>query len=137
VAELTGAEPKVTRIAEGVFRVEHDGGIDLVYVAGPPSRPWAFCKGRVFHGVDDAPRATAGHAGGIDAAQSIAAPMPATVLHVLVRPGDAVKKGDTLIVLEAMKMELPLRAPGEGTVVAVHCRDGEMVQADAVLLDLK
>ena len=62
--------------------------------------------------------------------------MPARVIRVLVQPGAAVKKGDTLVMLEAMKMELPIRAPADGKVAAVHCRDGELVQADAVLVDL-
>ena len=71
-----------------------------------------------------------------EGAQSISAPMPATVVKLLVKPGDAVKKGDTLVVLEAMKMELPLRAAGDATVTAVHCREGELVQPDAVLVEL-
>ena len=62
--------------------------------------------------------------------------MPATVVKLLVKPGDAVKKGDTLVVLEAMKMELPLRAAGDATVTAVHCREGELVQPDAVLVEM-
>ena len=62
--------------------------------------------------------------------------MPATVLKVLVAAGAEVKKGDTLVVLEAMKMELSIRATGDGTIVAVRCREGEMVQADTVLVDL-
>jgi acetyl-CoA carboxylase biotin carboxylase subunit len=71
-----------------------------------------------------------------DGAQSVAAPMPATVVKVLVKPGDRVAKGDTVVVLEAMKMELPLRAAGDATVKAVHCGEGELVQADAVLVEL-
>ena len=63
--------------------------------------------------------------------------MPATVLKVLVTPGAKVKKGDTLIILEAMKMELPLRAPGDATVTAIGCREGELVQADAILVELE
>jgi 3-methylcrotonyl-CoA carboxylase alpha subunit len=62
--------------------------------------------------------------------------MPARVIRILIQPGATVKKGDTLVMLEAMKMELPIRAPADGKVAAVHCRDGELVQADAVLLDL-
>ena len=71
-----------------------------------------------------------------EGAQSIAAPMPATVVKLLVKPGDAVKKGDTLVVLEAMKMELPLRAAGDATVTAVRCREGDLVQPDAVLVEM-
>jgi len=75
--------------------------------------------------------------GGSAAAAALTAPMPATVLKVHVKPGDAVRKGDTVVLLEAMKMELPLRAPADATVAAVHTRDGELVQADAVLVELQ
>jgi acetyl/propionyl-CoA carboxylase alpha subunit len=68
-------------------------------------------------------------------AADLTAPMPATVIKVSVKPGDAVKKGDAIVVLEAMKMELPLRASGDGVVSAVRCREGELVQADAVLVE--
>jgi biotin carboxyl carrier protein len=61
--------------------------------------------------------------------------MPATVIKVMVTPGDAVKKGDIVVVLEAMKMELPLRALGDGVVAAVRCREGELVAADAPLVE--
>jgi biotin carboxyl carrier protein len=61
--------------------------------------------------------------------------MPATVIKVHVRAGDAVKKGDIVVVLEAMKMELPLRALGDGIVSTVLCREGELVQADATLIE--
>jgi biotin carboxyl carrier protein len=63
--------------------------------------------------------------------------MPATVVRVLVEPGAKVARGDTLIVLEAMKMELPIRAPREGVVHAVHCSVGELVQPGSTLLDLE
>lgn len=50
--------------------------------------------------------------------------------------GTEVKKGNTLLVLEAMKMELPLRATADGRIDAVHCRAGELVQPATVLLEL-
>jgi 3-methylcrotonyl-CoA carboxylase alpha subunit len=81
-------------------------------------------------------RATRRRAAG-SAAGAITAPMPATVLKVHVSAGEPVKKGDTLVLLEAMKMELPLRAPGDATVAAVLCREGELVDADAVLVELR
>jgi len=68
---------------------------------------------------------------------TLTAPMPATVLKVHVRPGDRVKKGDIVVLLEAMKMELPVRAPADATVATVRCREGELVQADATLLELR
>jgi biotin carboxyl carrier protein len=66
---------------------------------------------------------------------SLSSPMPATVIRVEVAPGDAVVAGQTLLVLEAMKMELPVRAPGAGEVRAVHCKPGDLVQPDVSLID--
>jgi 3-methylcrotonyl-CoA carboxylase alpha subunit len=66
---------------------------------------------------------------------ALTAPMPATVIKVQVKPGDTVKKGDIVLVLEAMKMELPMRALGDGVVAAVRCREGELVAADATLVE--
>jgi 3-methylcrotonyl-CoA carboxylase alpha subunit len=67
---------------------------------------------------------------------SLAAPMPGTVLRVLVAPGDRVAAGQTLVLLEAMKMELAVAAPGDGTVSAVHVEPGQLVQAGAALAEL-
>jgi biotin carboxyl carrier protein len=63
--------------------------------------------------------------------------MPATVVKVLATPGQAVKAGDTLVIVEAMKMELPVRAPSDAIVKAVHCREKEIVQPDQVLVELE
>jgi biotin carboxyl carrier protein len=62
--------------------------------------------------------------------------MPGTVLRVLVAPGDEVAAGQTLVLLEAMKMELAVAAPGDGTVAAVHVEPGQLVQAGAALAEL-
>jgi acetyl/propionyl-CoA carboxylase alpha subunit len=70
-------------------------------------------------------------------AEMLTAPMPANVITINVKPGDTVKKGDILMLLEAMKMELPVRAPHEGTVRTIRCREGELVEAEAVLLELQ
>jgi biotin carboxyl carrier protein len=64
------------------------------------------------------------------------APMPATVASIAVAAGDVVATGDVLLVLEAMKMELPVRASRAGTVRALHCRQGEMVQPGVALIDI-
>ena len=72
-----------------------------------------------------------------DNRSQITAPMPATVIRVNVKPGDTVAKGDVLVLVEAMKMELPLRALNAARVAAVHCRAGDLVAADAPLVDLE
>jgi biotin carboxyl carrier protein len=70
------------------------------------------------------------------AQDALTPPMPATVVRVAVSVGDAVSEGDTVVVLEAMKMELAIRAPMAGTVRAVHCKAGDLVQPGLVLLDI-
>ncbi|MEM7739978.1 MAG: biotin carboxylase N-terminal domain-containing protein [Pseudomonadota bacterium] len=76
-------------------------------------------------------------AGQGDAAeQALSSPMPATVTGVLVARGDAVAAGDTLMTLEAMKMETVIKAPHDGTVDAVHFQSGDSVKKGALLLGL-
>ena len=62
--------------------------------------------------------------------------MPGNVIKMNVKAGDAVKKGDVLCVLEAMKMENDIMAPADGTVATVDVAAGQAVQTDAVLLTL-
>ena len=66
-----------------------------------------------------------------------AAPMPATVVATRAEPGQSVRTGDVLVVLEAMKMELTIRAPGDGVVDAVHCRQGDLVQPGVPLVTMR
>ncbi len=66
----------------------------------------------------------------------IDAPMPGTVVSVAVNKGQSVKRGDVLIVLEAMKMENEICAPQDGTVVSVNCSKGETVDSGKTLLTL-
>ena len=79
-----------------------------------------------------APAPAAVPAGG----QKINAPMPGTILAVNVSNGSVVKKGDVLMVLEAMKMENEIMAPCDGTVNAVSVSKGSSVESGALLCTL-
>ena len=78
-----------------------------------------------------APKAS-GNAGAI----AVKAPMPGNLIKVNVKVGDAVKKGDVLCVLEAMKMENDIMAPADGVVASVEAAKGASVATDAVLVTL-
>ena len=67
---------------------------------------------------------------------NVIAPMPGTVIKVLVSPGDRVEAREPLVVLEAMKMETPLAAPYAATVAAVHVAEGDRVAGGALLVEL-
>ncbi len=64
-------------------------------------------------------------------------PMPGKVVEVKVKEGDSVAEGDTLLVLEAMKMQNDLKAATAGTVTKVHVKDGANVEATTVLVEIK
>ena len=67
----------------------------------------------------------------------IRAPMPGRVVVVQKQPGDAVNAGDVVLVIEAMKMELALKAPRDGVLAEVHAQAGDFVEGDAVLATLE
>ena len=97
---------------------------------------WVFVDGQVarLDAVANAPTRgrTKGRGDG-----GVMAPMPATVVSLNAAPGQAVNEGDTLIVLEAMKMELPIKSPRSGTIKAVHCAKGDLVQPGVNLLEIE
>ncbi|TQL66453.1 biotin-dependent enzyme [Nocardioides albertanoniae] len=67
---------------------------------------------------------------------TIAAEMVANVINVGVQPGDKIAVGDTVMLLESMKMEIPVLAETPGTVVAVKVASGDVVQEGDVLVEL-
>lgn len=64
----------------------------------------------------------------------IIAPMGGKILDVKVNVGDTINEGDEAIILEAMKMELPVVATASGTVKEIKCKKGDAVEAEGVLL---
>ncbi|MDZ7782914.1 MAG: acetyl/propionyl/methylcrotonyl-CoA carboxylase subunit alpha [Halioglobus sp.] len=74
-----------------------------------------------------------GHSGD----EGLAAPMNGTIVTLLVEPGASVQSGAPLLVMEAMKMEYTIRAPGPGTVKAFHYNAGDLVDGGAELLDFE
>jgi biotin carboxyl carrier protein len=118
----------------GVWTLTGPDGIERVWVAGSAEAPWVFHEGRAY--APDNFTTARRRARGQGDAHALSAPMPATVRSVLVRVGDEVAEGETLVVLEAMKMELPLRAPKAGRISEIRCTPGELVQPGVPLVEL-
>ena len=127
----------VRPLGNGRYLVQDNGRRQVAYAAVDGSRVWVFLDGRVT--VVDAERTAQAQSGRphYDDAQALAAPMPATVASIAVRPGDRVSRGDVLVTLEAMKMELPITAPQDAVVKSVTCREGELVQPGVPLVELE
>jgi acetyl/propionyl-CoA carboxylase alpha subunit len=81
---------------------------------------------------DDAHRRAGSHG-----ESAVSAPMPGTVIGVEVEPGDAVTARQTLVVMEAMKMEIPVHSPFDGVVKAVRVSPGDRVAGGVVLVELE
>ena len=93
-------------------------------------------KGGVAHAPVAAPApapAPAPAAAPAGAGEQITAPMPGTMLDVKVSAGQAVKSGDVLMILEAMKMENEIMAPHDGTITAVSVSKGAAVESGTLL----
>ena len=134
-ARLEGLdEPVEIRcLGDGTYRVSIEGHLFEVVVARGADTDWGYVDGRTYRwprqpqddhtppDTDDAP---------------IASTTPATVTAVTVVAGQTVARGDTLVVLEAMKMEIPLTAPRDGRVTAVRCEKGDQVDPGVPLIEL-
>jgi 3-methylcrotonyl-CoA carboxylase alpha subunit len=132
---LDGKSYQARAIGPGVWHVTSGSGAAIVHVVRDDDGCWVHVNGRVHRvrfsraGVPPRRKTT-------ESEHALAAPMPATVLSVVAQVGQPVRAGDTVLMLEAMKMELPVRAPRDGVVTAIHCRAGELVQPGAILVDM-
>jgi len=121
--------------AGGRLTIEAPEGARTVSAAGVGDSIWIGIEGyalqfQIDRATDRAPSTSRDQ-------DALTPPMPATVVRIQVRAGDHVEAGDTLVVLEAMKMELPIRAPRASTVRAILCAEGQLVQPGTLLIELE
>jgi biotin carboxyl carrier protein len=134
VVEGEAFEPKVQALGHGHYKV----------TIGNQKYEFKVQNGQVVEGVRpldlevrrDRPELERSKATGRKADGKVKPPMPGKVVEVKVAPGDKVKLGQTLLVLEAMKMQNDLKAPFAGTVARVSVQAGANVEASTVLLEL-
>jgi 3-methylcrotonyl-CoA carboxylase alpha subunit len=133
--QVDGTEIAVEPLGDRAWRIRTGDGSVLAHAVRDGETVWVHTRGQTFVAdvVSEASvrvrRDSAGE-------HALTAPMPAAVRAILVETGQHVEAGDLLIMLEAMKMELPVRAPRAGTVRAIHCRPGEIVQPGPALAEL-
>jgi len=122
----------------------HDGEVDLrldgkryrAHVARRGDERLVFISGRVYSfslpsELDETGEADS--AGG----PNIVSQMPCTIVKLLVEPGHLVAEGDSLVIVESMKMETEITAPLAGNVTTVHVQAGETIGMDAPMIDIE
>ena len=128
---------RAERTADGTWRltlVDPAGVAHAVEALADGGDVWTAIDGAVQ--VSAAPVAGTRRRGRTAAAHGLEAPMPATVTRIVAGAGQRVAAGDVLVLLEAMKMELAIRAPHDGTVARVACEVGAIVQPGVPLVEL-
>jgi biotin carboxyl carrier protein len=131
---IGGVRYSVEPLADALYSVSDGESRWIIAVASAGEERWIFldgCVERIAVDTASGSRRRASSSG-----QELSAPMPATVVRIHVEPGAPAARGDVLITLEAMKMELAIRAPRDGVVGAIHCKVGDLVQPGVNLLDL-
>jgi len=112
-----------------------DGERVIAYVSSDNAKRWVTVNGRtvMLTKASGAKRSGAGQ----DHASELAAPMPGVIRGVNVGEGESVTKGQTLMVLEAMKMEIRIQAPFDGVVKSLAVKVGQTVEREQILIVLE
>ncbi len=123
---------RTSRLADGRLAIDLDGIREHASVERTDQSVTVRLRGETwrFHLPD--PVAAAEEE--LDSGGRLVAPIPGHVTEILAEPGQVVKRGDVLVILEAMKTVFRLAAPADGTVDSVPCRAGEMVQEGQLLV---
>jgi biotin carboxyl carrier protein len=129
-----GVEWSVTAevLDDGALRLRTPQGERVAVVTAQGGRRYVHLAGEDWV----VERLEAGRRGAGGADDALVAPMPGIVVKVHVRPGDVVEQGAALITVEAMKMEHVIRAPRAGTVGALACEVGQMVEPGVPLVEV-
>jgi len=113
-----------------------DGQRVTAYVSSDNAKRWVTVNGQTFVLTKSSGARTRGH-GHHHAPGELTAPMPGQVRVVKVREGGAVTKGQTLLVLEAMKMEIRIHSPQNGIVKKLFVEQGQTVEREQVLVEIE
>jgi biotin carboxyl carrier protein len=124
---------------QGQLNLELEGRQWQIHVARNKSRYFVAMAGETW--VLERPQARSGRRGpgasALAGSGQLEASMPGLVLDVCVAESDRVERGQTLVLLEAMKMELRISAPCAGQISHVHCTTGQVVERGQILVELE
>lgn len=128
-------EIKIIHSEDGKLELLIDGERVIAYVSSDNAKRWVTVNGRTV--VLTKSSGTKRSGAGQEHASELAAPMPGVVRSVNIEQGESVKKGQTLLVLEAMKMEIRIQAPFDGMVKSLAVKVGETVEREQILVKLE
>ena len=130
------ADVEILQAKDGKLDLLIDGNRVTAYVSSENAKRWVTIHGQTFIFARSSGARKGGHAGH-HAAGELTAPMPGQVRAVNVGEGDAVTKGQTLLVLEAMKMEIRIHAPRDGVVKKLVVKQGQTVEREQILIEVE
>ena len=125
---------EVLRANEGKLDLLTDGKHVIAYVSVDGTKRWVTVNGQTFLLTK---AAGARKSSGQHTAGELTAPMPGQVRAVNAREGEAVTKGQTLLLLEAMKMEIRVQAPRDGVVKKLFVQQGQTVEREQTLIEIE
>jgi biotin carboxyl carrier protein len=126
---------EILQAEDGKLDLLIDGKRITAYVSSDGPKRWVTINGQTFMLTKSSGAVRRGH-GGHHAAGELTAPMPGQVRAVNVSEGHAVTKGQTLLVLEAMKMEIRIHAPQDGMVKKLFVKQGQTVEREQMLIEI-
>ena len=128
-------EAEVLTATEGRLDLLVDGKHITAYVSADNAKRWVTVNGQTIMLTKSSGARTRG--AGHEHASELVAPMPGQVRAVNVSEGESVVQGQTLLVLEAMKMEIRVQAPRDGKVIKLFVEQGQTVERDQMLIEIE
>lgn len=140
IATIAGErhEADIERIGshEGIIRLDNNVHRFVTHREEDRILVWLDGETYEFNAVNKVPRRS-GSAASAAAGNEISAPMPGTILKILVGEGESVTANQPLIIMESMKMEMTLSATTDTTIKQIHCTESQLVERDATLITLE
>ncbi|KAA3646430.1 MAG: biotin/lipoyl-binding protein [Chloroflexi bacterium] len=128
---------QVNSSTDGALQLLIDGKMLKAHVAAEGKQRYVWLNGKSYSFEKPSGSARRGAAAEAGGDGILRAPMPGQVRQVLVNEGDQVENGQTLLLLEAMKMEIRIQANLDGKLMKLHVAEGQTVDKDATLLEIE